>query len=56
MGQTVQQKKEQTGLSLRNGVVLTAVLVCGVLMGRVELGAALRPFGASYAAAMFMNE
>ena len=56
MGQTVQQKKQQMGLSLKGGVTLAAVLVCGVLMGRIELGAELRPFGAAYAAAMFMNE
>ena len=56
MGQTVQQKRQQTGLTLRSGVSLGAILLCGILMGRVELGSDLRPFGAAYAAAVFMNE
>lgn len=56
MGQTVQQKRQQTGLTLRGGIALGVVLLCGVLMGRVSLGADLRPFGAAYAAAVFMNE
>ena len=56
MGQTVAEKKTETGISLKNAVILSGVLICGILIGRVKLGGDLRPFGAAYIMAAFMGE
>ena len=62
MGQTITErqpiaeKKTETGISLKSGMILAATLLSGVLIGRADVGDAVRPFGTAYIAAAFMSE